>query len=241
MRVSKFGIALGIVFVGGLGLVWTAIPYLPRTGRVTSTVATLAEVFPHRSGAVLVDPFDRLDSGRWEFLGTSERTLAHVAGGMLQVQLAAHRNAAQFKGLVSRNRYDLRGGSWVVWTDFTHFVPGKGEEAKFRVTRDHQNNYLAFEVAGGRLHLTRKYAGLFDERVMAFDPIAYRVWRIRHDATTDSVYWEASPDGRRWTVLHSDARGFSLKAVTAELYAGSFGSIDRPGIVRFLSFNTRGD
>ena len=48
------------------------------------------------------------------------------------------------------------------------------------------------------------HIGFVDEggRTLPYDPEAHAWARIREDAGT--LYWEASPDGRAWTILHTD-------------------------------------
>jgi hypothetical protein len=51
-----------------------------------------------------------------------------------------------------------------------------------------------------------------------FQPGVHRVWRIRTEAAI--AYWEVSPDGGDWTLVHSQEIPFPLDAVTILVEAG---------------------
>ena len=162
---------------------------------------------------------------------------ASFGKGAIEIRLPEGRSRPQFAGFVGGSAHDFRGGSWHVRVEASDGGAGQGSEVKFRVTKDHQDDYLAFELASGQLHFSRKYAGVHSKGEISYEPSKHSFWRIRHEPTTDSVYWETSPDGRSWQVRHGDLRGFSLKSVVPELYAGTYQSIDAPRLVRFASFN----
>lgn len=218
MNIHARGLAFSIFGIGALGLVVGG--------------------FRNPPAAKLSDGFEDFDSDRWVPIRTGNLAEAWVGGGRLNVHLPAGMEGLQYAGLFGRNAHDFHGGSWEVRADVSDFLPGEGAEAKFRVTRDHDNNYVAFEVADGHLHFTRKFRGELGGHKIPFDHTRHRFWKIRHDEEADSIHWETSSDGRNWWVQHRERRGFSLRAVIPEIYAGAYQPGSSVRKVRFLSFNT---
>jgi hypothetical protein len=73
-----------------------------------------------------------------------------------------------------------------------------------------------------------------DSDEVAYDPGMHRIWRIR--SQDDVVYWEASPNGDGWELIHSQPAPFPLDQVAVFVEAG--GALGDPS-ARFESFSAR--
>jgi hypothetical protein len=72
----------------------------------------------------------------------------------------------------------------------------------------------------------------YDE--VGYDPGMHRIWRIRsHDGV---VYWEASPNGDEWELIHSQPAPFPLDQVG--IFVEAAGVLGDPS-ARFESFSAR--
>lgn len=79
-------------------------------------------------------------------------------------------------------------------------------------------------VGGASINLATLDPPDVDDHIdVPYDPLAHRFLRIREHAGT--VYFEASPDGMRYTVLYTSARRPFLDAVRVVLGAGAFTAI----------------
>jgi neutral ceramidase len=163
-------------------------------------------------------------------------------GGELQV---APLNAAagyHYNGYVSARTFDFRGRQATV--EIKGFPTGAAAEMLMSVGPHGQHLYR-FNVQGtsGGVQLYAHY-WTADGNPRYFPAGSYnattqRFLRIRHDAPTDQMRWETSPDGVSWTQVFSWPREFDLSAVRAELTAGSWQSSPNPGVARFGSFSLR--
>jgi hypothetical protein len=70
----------------------------------------------------------------------------------------------------------------------------------------------------------------------AYDPVAHKYLRIRHDVATATLYWETSPNGSTWTTVFSgllSTTGWditTLDTMFGQLWAGN-ATAGRPDMV----------
>lgn len=62
-----------------------------------------------------------------------------------------------------------------------------------------------------------------------FDPSTHAHVRLRHDATTNEIVWETSPDGGAWTEHRRVVAPFALTGMHAEIEAGTYRPEVAPG------------
>jgi hypothetical protein len=70
-----------------------------------------------------------------------------------------------------------------------------------------------------------------------YDPVAHRLWRIRHNASADSIVWETSGDGVNWHQQRTVARQLPLTSMRAEISAGTWRATTTPGMAIFDNFS----
>src|SRR5882762_286321 len=79
--------------------------------------------------------------------------------------------------------------------------------------------------------------GANDQTVLTFDATAHHYWRIRHNATANTINFETSADGNTWTTRKTAAVGFSLTSMRFYLYAGAWGTGNgAPGAAKYDNF-----
>ncbi len=66
-----------------------------------------------------------------------------------------------------------------------------------------------------------------------YNPVEQRFWRLRHDAIEQTINFETSPDARVWHLRYKSAISKSVKALTAELSAGTTKPVSNPGTAIF--------
>lgn len=99
-----------------------------------------------------------------------------------------------------------------------------------------RNNWFGFRAKGNTLYLERRAAGTTTSMTLDYNAAAHRFWRFRHDAASDTVNFETSPDGTIWTTQRSLPRQFVITAVKFELVAGTGESVAAPGSALFDNF-----
>jgi hypothetical protein len=83
--------------------------------------------------------------------------------------------------------------------------------------------------------------GWAGETVIPFNAVTHRYWRIRHDAGTNTIKFETSPDVTNWTTRKTVNVGFSLTALKFNLYAGAWGTGNsNPGAAKYDNFQLIG-
>lgn len=234
----------------------TAGAFVVALGSAAVAAAYVVRSLPGAPHHAIADAFHDpvATAEKWEPMGAAG-IVPEPRNGVLDLWIAPGASEFHFVGLRGRRQHDFRNGAWMVEVDLAEF-DGRRSEAKFRLTLDHDGNYMAFEAAappsgadsalpaaaasadghGLRLHLTRKFAAERNNVSVPYDPVAHRWWKFRHDAATGDVHWEAGPDGRNWTSLRRETCEFPLHRVFPEIYAGRYAPRETPGRVRFLGF-----
>ena len=99
------------------------------------------------------------------------------------------------------------------------------------------NNYFLINSGAGSLVLRSMVGGANDQTVLTFDATAHHYWRIRHNATANTINFETSADGNTWTTRKTAAVGFSLTSMRFYLYAGAWGTGNgAPGAAKYDNF-----
>jgi hypothetical protein len=101
------------------------------------------------------------------------------------------------------------------------------------VTIDGNNQYIIGLEGGASLQLRKWVAGVQSTTTVTYNADTMRWWRIRHQASNDTIYWETSPDGQVWTVRRSNAREFAVTALKFQLTTGTTASVASPGTAHY--------
>src|SRR5690242_496993 len=79
--------------------------------------------------------------------------------------------------------------------------------------------------------------GVNDQTSIAFDGVANRFWRLRHDQSTNLIYFETSADANVWLTRKTVTPGFSLTSLRFHLLAGAYGTGNStPGTAKYDNF-----
>jgi len=198
----------------------------------------LAGDAPDASARCLADDFSSgaIDAGRW--LINDPANAVHVNMQQLAITLVANAPSPAYFGVASNQRYDLTAGAVAV--ELTRAPAAVyGPEAYLELLVDDRNLYLITDSSGNLVTIARTN-GTDDRFVAAYDPVAERHWRIRHDAMAAMVVFETSADGVTWTARRSSAAKVAVTALQIQLVAGTYMAVASPGEAWFdnLSMTT---
>jgi PKD repeat protein len=178
-----------------------------------------------------------IDVTKWTVVSPSSTAVVSEQGQRLQIALPPHE--AAYNGISSNAAYDLRGKT--VQLELAQAVSQAGwVENYLQVILDSQNYYL-INVGAGSLLFRSMVNGANDQTSIGFDPAAARYWRIRHDATANTINFETSPNAVTWTTQKTVTPGFSLAAVKFNLMSGAWGTGNNtPGTAKYDNFQLTG-
>jgi outer membrane biosynthesis protein TonB len=103
----------------------------------------------------------------------------------------------------------------------------------FALTLD-VNNWYRFAIENGSLLFQTTLAGVKTSVTVPYSS-QNSWWRLRHASSTNTIYWETSPDGLNWTVQRSIAAQFAITALSVELQAGTWEQETSPGTAIFAN------
>jgi hypothetical protein len=192
-----------------------------------------------RSPIVLDESFAApRDSARWRRASMSEGASAYdpaievtQLGERLQITPLTGASGLHHSGYVSARAFDLTNSSVHVEVVQTT-SSASAADTTFAIGLDSDNCYR-FTVESGTLVMQRKSAGNVTSQTLAYNPTLHRWWRIRHDQTTNSLYWETSADGASWLTRRSETVTLSPKVLYIEVTAGTYEPESAPGFASF--------
>jgi hypothetical protein len=197
------------------------------TETLPGDVRALGKLYAQQTNIGFGDRFNdgTIDTARWD-----------VTLGTNAVVTEQDRQARMFPGAsVAGNNYTFLA------TDATYDLTDGAASARVRpltaantvtyltVTIDGNNQYIIGLEGGASLQLRKWVAGVQSTTTVTFNADTMRWWRIRHQASNDTIYWETSPDGQVWTVRRSNAREFAVTALKLQFTAGTTASVASPG------------
>jgi hypothetical protein len=94
-------------------------------------------------------------------------------------------------------------------------------------------NYYRFLIEGSKLYFQHSIGGTTTVTSATYNATNQRYWRIRHDAPTDTIFWETSPDSLNWNVQRSAPRQFTITGMRLEMYVRTWRPESAPGTARF--------
>jgi hypothetical protein len=215
---------------------------------------TLANGFTYTSASetvLLEDDFNdnSLNLAKWTlnnlFSGyTDTTTQVNEANQRLQIgPLPQGQSESHYNGIRSSNTYNFTGA--YCYVELVQ-VPGTMTKADAMLTigRD-VSNYYRIYVEEGALICQKRIAGVKTTLfTAAYDPVAHRYWRIRHDQATGNVVFETAPGNSGapgvWAMRYSEAwaqASVPLATMVFEMKAGTW-QIESvaPGLAMFDNF-----
>lgn len=137
-----------------------------------------------------------------------------------------------FGGYVSVNGWNLTDASASV--KLAQTTTGAAQTL-FTLAHD-ANNSLRFSTESSRLNFQTRVAGMEVSTSVTFDANEHGFWRLRHELSSDRLFFETSGDGATWTEQRSVPRQFPITGLTVELNAGTTSSVASPGKAVFEEF-----
>ncbi len=161
-----------------------------------------------------------MDTSKWYVAGAPDMTIVEQNG---QLQVTPPPSTTGYDGYFARTNFNLTNRRATV--EAVQTTPNYGIETYFLLADKSTTaqNDMMFVVGGPNLLMQDRVNGVVASRtVINIDPAQHRFWRIRHDPATDTVNWETSPDGLKWTVRHTSARRFNITKMQTQLFAGKY-------------------
>ena len=93
-------------------------------------------------------------------------------------------------------------------------------------------DYIRTVKEGSHLYFQYAVNGIKSFDHIPYDPAQHRWWRIRHDESSNLIYWETSPDSVTWTEHMRWTPTIKLTTVMLEMSAGSW-DVDAYGTAVF--------
>lgn len=104
------------------------------------------------------------------------------------------------------------------------------------------NGWYRFLTEHGQLYMGQYVNGVSSGATpVTYSPTTHRHWRVRHDPSADTVYWETSSDGSTWTARHSATRQLDITRLSADLNVRTWQSESSPGVAYFDNFKFEGN
>ncbi|HEX8131550.1 MAG TPA: S8 family peptidase [Pyrinomonadaceae bacterium] len=168
------------------------------------------------------------DLKKWNTLAMPDFTVAEQ-NGRLEISPAA--TSTNYDGYWAASNFDLIDARISVEGASVPILPNYGS---YLILSDGVN-YLLFGVGGmfDNFVMQQSVGGVLTQAVVNYNPAQHRFWRIRHNRASDTVNFEASPDGVTWTTLHSAPRGFALTNLQTVLMVRQYAATSTPGTTIF--------
>jgi hypothetical protein len=188
--------------------------------------------------AAFADPFDdQQRDQRWRLI--AHQTAVIEGRGLLSITPAAVRGAGGGYQTGREGGWDLRGGAAMV--AIRTAPAARGAEIMLRVgsLAGADGDRYDFIVRGAaRLIMRQVIGGISSDRAIAYEADAHRFLRLRHDATSDTIAWETSPDGEVWTTRRNILRTIVVLASLIALRVENELGLLRDTTGTFSGFNT---
>jgi hypothetical protein len=177
----------------------------------------------------LMDDFsdNQRDTSKWYAWGDA----VEVNG---RVELRPTGVGNNFTGYESASRFDLTDSeARLELVQALRRASGLGFDFEAIVDADHR---VVISVENGWVEAQQEVAGTLAYLAQdKYDPDVHRWLRLRERAGT--TYWETSPDGVQWNVLHSAPNAMALNDVQFTFDAGCYTDVASPGMAVVDSFN----
>ena len=154
------------------------------------------------------------------------------SGGRLVITPNSTVSGSRFGGYLFFSTWDMTGGRASV--EAAQVTTGAAATV-FSIGTN-KDNWYGFRLKGSTLYLERRISGSTSSQKIKYNALMHRFWRIRHNATSDSIVYETSADGAGWSAAFTVARQISLAAIRMELIAGTTSSVASPGSAHFDNF-----
>lgn len=149
-----------------------------------------------------------------------------------QIRMTLAPNTAGYNGVSSISTFDVTGR--MVQVEVVQAVSQAGWCENMLELELNANNYFLIDVGAGSLLMRSRVNGANDQTSIGYDPVNHRHWRIRHDASANTVNFETSADGTVWITRKIVTPGFALTSLRIHLIAGAWGTGNSsPGLAKY--------
>lgn len=185
----------------------------------------------------LVDDFNdnSRDAAKWDIglLNGTPDTNVVVSETSQQLRITPRTSFAgtAYRGYVSVNTFDLTNNSVSVEVVQATNV-ATSADTELKVGTASQRYSIAEE--GGVLYFCDPIGGCSVS--VPYSSTTHRWWRIRHQASDDTIKFDTSSDNSLWTQRRSLTRNMTITAVKFQLSAGTYESVASPGMAIFDNF-----
>jgi hypothetical protein len=165
-------------------------------------------------------------------------TTVAETGGQLEITPPAYASGWHTGGVQSTGVYDLTDS--MIFLEVPQVLAGN---TSTYVRLEHDSTSYMTMSAGQLMYAVVITPGHgYLHQLQAYDPVAHRWWRIRHNSASNLIHWETSPDGSTWTSRFAEAPRIPITALRVSLEGnyspGTSGSAPwDPGTARFDNLN----
>jgi RHS repeat-associated protein len=171
-----------------------------------------------------------LDPSKWSVMFPTGTPPVTEEAQQIRITLAP--NTAGYNGVSSNSTFDVTGK--MVQVEVAQAVSQAGWSENMLEMQLNPNNTFLINVGGGNLLMRSRVNGVNDQTSIGYDSGAHRHWRIRHDATANTVNFETSADSTVWITRKTVTPGFALTALRIYLVAGAWGTGNgAPGAAKY--------
>ena len=175
------------------------------------------------------------DTAKWTLITQPDMTVVEQNG---RLEITTPSTGVGYGGYHARDNLNLTNRR--VTVEVVQAARGHSLDTYF-VLQDmttNRNTYL-FTVGGdpGNILMRETVNGQIGwEKMIPYDPVQHRFWRIRHDPAAETVFWETSADGLRWTARLTAPRRFAVDNLQARIYAGRYNTTTPPQVAVFDNY-----
>ncbi len=172
-----------------------------------------------------------IDPNKWNPYADVPASIDQV-NGQLVVTLGTT-SAIAYAGVIATQQFDLTDMRTELEVDL---VPSASmANAELSWVLDAQDD-LTIYTDGAVLNFEQQVAGQRDTLPIKYDAALHKYWRLRHDRGAAEVALETSADRQTWFTNRTIVPAFSLAALSVEINAGTYASIQAPGQAKFDNF-----
>jgi hypothetical protein len=165
-------------------------------------------------------------------MGTDRLIQVVQSGGKLQIEPRTNLTDRSYYGVITKSVIDMTGA--LARVEVLQVANGTADTI-FAFGWD-SDNWYGFVSESGKLFMQAKTNGRKSSTNIPYSFANHRFWRLRHDVSSDLLFWETSGDGQVWTIRRTLTPDSSLSNVRLYLGAGTYLREMSPGFAVFDNF-----
>lgn len=160
-----------------------------------------------------------LDTVLWSKVDPASQISVSESSQQLRITVPQTLSAWAWNGLQDNTVRDYTGGSAQV--ELLQSAPaqwGGGMNDYVWLLTENGSRFEIYTLDNGNVVFGERVSGTLYYDAAAYNSVSMRFMRIRHDSSTNTVYWETSPDGSSWTVRYSKTPTLAVTALRFEIF-----------------------